>query len=122
VFHELLFALSPCSRAAPGNRSFGRASESSDRAQQAKSHRAQQAKSLTVGYWRRQHSRRLLKQQHNSTEEAVSPDLFSYFVTIRRVGVTVLVGAIGEIENVNQVFQPAGRLAASNSPYPFRLR
>ena len=35
----------------------------------------------------------------------------SYFVTSRRVGVTVLVGAIGEIENVNQVFQPAGRLA-----------
>jgi hypothetical protein len=45
-----------------------------------------------------------------------------YFVTIRRVGVTVLVGAIGEIENVNHVFHPAGRLAASNSPYPFRLR
>jgi hypothetical protein len=39
-----------------------------------------------------------------------------YFVTIRRVGVTVLVGAIGEIENVSQVFHPDGRLAASNSP------
>jgi uncharacterized protein (DUF983 family) len=44
-----------------------------------------------------------------------------YFVTIWRVGVTVLVGAMGEIENVNHVFHPAGRLAASNSPYPFRL-
>jgi hypothetical protein len=39
-----------------------------------------------------------------------------YLVTIRRVGVTVLVGAIGEIENVSQVFHPDGRLAASNSP------
>jgi len=39
-----------------------------------------------------------------------------YFVTIRRVGVTVLVGAIGEIENVSQVFHPAGRLSAANSP------
>jgi hypothetical protein len=47
---------------------------------------------------------------------------FPYFVTNRRVGVTVLVGAIGEIENVSQVFHPAGRLAWSNSPYPFRLR
>jgi hypothetical protein len=34
----------------------------------------------------------------------------------------VLAGAMGEIENVNHVFHPAGRLAASNSPYPFRLR
>ena len=39
-----------------------------------------------------------------------------YLVTIRRVGVTVLVGAIGEIENVSHVFHPDGRLAASNSP------
>jgi len=39
-----------------------------------------------------------------------------YFVTIRRVGVTVLVGAIGEIAKVSQTFQPEGRLAASNSP------
>lgn len=39
-----------------------------------------------------------------------------YLVAIRRVGATVLVGAIGEIENVSQVFQPDGRLAASNSP------
>jgi hypothetical protein len=39
-----------------------------------------------------------------------------YLVTIRRVGATVLAGAIGEIENVNHVFQPDGRLAASNSP------
>jgi hypothetical protein len=41
-----------------------------------------------------------------------------YFVTIRRVGVTLLVGAIGEIENVSQVFHPDGRLAASNSRKP----
>jgi hypothetical protein len=34
----------------------------------------------------------------------------------------VLAGAMGEIENVNHVFHPAGRLAASNSPYPFGLR
>ena len=39
-----------------------------------------------------------------------------------RVGVTVLAGAASEIENVSQVFQPDGRLAASNSPYPFRPR
>jgi hypothetical protein len=39
-----------------------------------------------------------------------------YLVTIRRVGVTVLVGAIGEIENVSHVFHPDGRLVASNSP------
>lgn len=51
-----------------------------------------------------------------------SPQTRSYFVTIRRVGATVLVGAIGESENVSQVFQPDGRLAASNSPYPFRFR
>jgi hypothetical protein len=48
-----------------------------------------------------------------------SADEFSYFVTIRRVGATVLVGAMGEIENVNHVFHPAGRLAASNSLYPY---
>ena len=41
--------------------------------------------------------------------------LIRYFV-IRLVGVTVLVGTIGEIENVSQVFHPNGRLAASNSP------
>jgi len=29
-----------------------------------------------------------------------------YFVTIRRVGATVLVGAMGDIENVSQGFQP----------------
>jgi uncharacterized glyoxalase superfamily protein PhnB len=39
-----------------------------------------------------------------------------HFVTTRRVGATVLVGAIGESENVSHVFHPAGRLAASNSP------
>jgi hypothetical protein len=48
-----------------------------------------------------------------------SADEFSYFVTIRRVGATVLVGAMGEIENVNHVFHPAGRLAASNSLFPY---
>jgi hypothetical protein len=32
------------------------------------------------------------------------------------------VGAIGEIANVNHVFQPDGRLAASNSPYAFKFR
>jgi len=35
---------------------------------------------------------------------------------IRRVGATVLEGAIGEIENVSHVFHPDARLAASNSP------
>ena len=48
-----------------------------------------------------------------------SADEFSYFVTIRRVGATVLAGAMGEIENVNHVFHPTGRLAASNSLYPY---
>jgi hypothetical protein len=38
-----------------------------------------------------------------------------YFVITCLVGVTVF-GAASEIENVNQVFQPDGRLAASNSP------
>ena len=38
------------------------------------------------------------------------------------LGVTVLVGAIGDIENVTQVFHPEGRFSAANSPYPFRLR
>lgn len=33
-----------------------------------------------------------------------------------RVGVTVLAGGAGEIENVSQVFQPDGRFAAANSP------
>ena len=34
-----------------------------------------------------------------------------YLVTICRVGVTVLVEAIGEIEKVNQVFHLAGRFS-----------
>jgi len=38
-----------------------------------------------------------------------------YFVITCLVGVAVF-GAASEIENVNQVFQPDGRLAASNSP------
>ena len=42
--------------------------------------------------------------------------LASYLVTMCRLGVTVLSGGAGEIENVNQVFQPDGRFAASNSP------
>jgi len=33
-----------------------------------------------------------------------------------RVGVTVLAGAVGEIENVSQAFLPAGRFSAANSP------
>src|SRR5207237_9320315 len=41
VFHELLFALSPCRTAAAGKRSCGRAS--------GLSHSTQQAKSLTAG-------------------------------------------------------------------------
>jgi hypothetical protein len=45
-----------------------------------------------------------------------------YFVTIRRVGVTVLIAVIGDIENVSHVFQPAGRFSAANSPYPFRFK
>jgi hypothetical protein len=49
-------------------------------------------------------------------EVAPGSDRFPYFVTIRCVGATVLVGAMGEIENVSHVFHPAGRLAASNSP------
>jgi hypothetical protein len=49
-------------------------------------------------------------------------DRFPYFVTIRRVGATVLAGGIGKIENVTHVFHPDGRFAASNSPYPFRFR
>jgi hypothetical protein len=52
---------------------------------------------------------------------ASPPDL-GYFVTIRRLGVTVLAGAIGEIENVSHVFQPAGRFSEANSPYPFRFK
>ena len=34
--------------------------------------------------------------------------MMPYFVTSRRAGVSVLVGAIGEIENVSQVFHPDG--------------
>jgi len=40
----------------------------------------------------------------------------AYFVTKCLVGAIVLSGAAGEIENVNQAFQPDGRFAASNSP------
>ena len=39
-----------------------------------------------------------------------------YFVKRCWVGFASAVGAAGEIANVSQVFQPAGRLAASNSP------
>jgi hypothetical protein len=39
-----------------------------------------------------------------------------YFVTRCLVGATVLSGGVGEIANVNHVFQPDGRFAASNSP------
>jgi hypothetical protein len=39
-----------------------------------------------------------------------------YFVTIRRVGVPVPVGAIGESENVSQVFHLDDRFCAANSP------
>ena len=42
--------------------------------------------------------------------------MMPYFVTSRRAGVSVLVGAIGEIENVSQVFHPDGRFSAANSP------
>ena len=44
-----------------------------------------------------------------------------HFVTRCRVGVAS-VGAAGEIENVSHVFQPDGRLAASNSPYALKFR
>ena len=44
-----------------------------------------------------------------------------YLFTRCRVGVTAA-GAIGEIEKVNHVFQPDGRLAASNSPYAFTFK
>jgi hypothetical protein len=52
--------------------------------------------------------------QPPSTDQLQS--MFSYFVTIRRVGVTVLAGAIGEIEKVSHVFHPDGRFSAANSP------
>lgn len=39
-----------------------------------------------------------------------------YFVIKCLVGATVLSGGASEIANVNHVFQPEGRLAASNSP------
>lgn len=52
----------------------------------------------------------------------IATSQFSYLVTILRAGVTVLVGAIGDIENVNHVFHPAGRFSAANSPYPFRFK
>jgi hypothetical protein len=45
-----------------------------------------------------------------------------YFVTILRVGATVLVGAIGDSEKVSHVFQPAGRFSAANSPYAFKFK
>jgi hypothetical protein len=40
----------------------------------------------------------------------------AYFVTMWRVGVTALVGAIGEIANVSQIFHLDGRFEASNLP------
>jgi hypothetical protein len=45
-----------------------------------------------------------------------------YFVNRCWVGFASAVGAAGEIANVSQVFQPDGRLAASNSPYPLKPR
>ena len=48
---------------------------------------------------------------HLARDGRPGSDQFYYFVTIRRVGATVLVGAIGEIENVSHAFHPAGRLA-----------
>ena len=45
-----------------------------------------------------------------------------YLVARCWVGVTVVLSAAGESWNVSQAFQPDGRLAASNAPYPFRLR
>jgi len=42
--------------------------------------------------------------------------LIGHFVNTLRVGVTVLAGAMGEIESVSQVFHPDGRFCASNSP------
>jgi hypothetical protein len=38
-----------------------------------------------------------------------------HFVTMCRVGATVLAGGSCEIANVTQVFQPDGRFAAPNS-------
>jgi hypothetical protein len=58
----------------------------------------------------------LREQDNDDLARDADAEMFSYLVTIRRVGVTVLVGAIGEIEKVNQVFHPAGRLSAANSP------
>jgi hypothetical protein len=51
--------------------------------------------------------------QNRTTRNRPGSDQFSYFVSIRRVGATVLVGAMGEIENVNHVFhsrRPVGRV------------
>ena len=48
-------------------------------------------------------------------KERAFPLRRNYFVTRCLVGVTA-VGAACEIENVSHVFQPAARLAASNSP------
>jgi len=72
--------------------------------------------------WKRQRSRNEIQhvskllQQLSCCDSATSTHSIPYFVTKCLVGATVLSGAAGEIENVNQVFQPDGRFAASNSP------
>ena len=80
----------------------------------------QQRRPLLIAY-RTQLGRRAMSELCHYRKSVMSLPT-SYLVTRCLVGVTVLSGAAGEIENVNQVFQPDGRLAASNSPYPFRFR
>jgi hypothetical protein len=60
------------------------------------------------------HFRKVPTPEVGSKSTSSPSTQFSYFVTMCRVGVTVLSGAAGEIENVNHVFQPDGRLAASS--------
>ncbi len=55
----------------------------------------------------------MLKKASSSAACRTTSD---HFVTRCLVGATVLAGGASEIENVNQVFQPDGRFAASNSP------
>ena len=57
---------------------------------------------------------RLVRFVPNSRQVLIQ--MIVYFVTRCLVGATVLSGGVGEIANVNHVFQPDGRFAASNSP------
>jgi hypothetical protein len=63
----------------------------------------------------------ILRSAERAERLAAFYRLIGYFVTRWRVGVAS-VGAAGEIANVSHVFQPAGRLSWSNSPYALRFR